>query len=766
MRIAWMAPPSLPNPPMNHPVLRLASFAAGALLWTLCAAAPVTPPTPADQRMLRLAELWRDVRFLHPELATGKVDWDTAMATSLPALQSATNGPQLHAALTQLMAPLRDASVLAAPSAPAPYVARDDTAAPVTWLPGEIALVRLHHAPTSGEAAALTAAYGDIAARARGVIVDLRPDEPGFVTESVVQQLIAQLIDSPVQLPAIRYRTHAGYRPQQGESSGNYTSGFDVAESELVLPTRKTRAVPLVFVTNIRRPPPMVALALQRRGQAWIVAQGGLWTPGMLTQYTAVIDKGVAVRFPLGELVYDDGSTGAFADATPPADEAAGPASPVVGLARNLLASGKRPGPAAAPRLAPMPVRMVEKPYEDMALPTLGWRQLAVIKLWAVMDAFFPYQEGMAQPLRASLPRYLREMETVDSPAQYALALQRMAATLEDSHVRLVSVELDKHLGTAWAWVPLVRAEGKIAVGRLNPDSAAAKAGLQGGDVVLRVDDEDAQLRARRLGELLGGSTPAGRDYRGVGNLLRGDADKPAVLEVERGDGQVRTVSLARVTMPANKSALAMPRTAAPPSPAAYRLLDARIGYANLSLLQPAQIAPMFEALEKTDSLILDMRGYPRGVWMQLAARLNVRKAKNGAAFSRPILSYRGKSNLQVFQAIPPTSAAPYQGKVIMLINETAISQAEHTAMFVAAAAPVTFIGAATAGANGDLTNTLLPGNVLVEFTGQNIHHVDGKPLQRVGIQPHIPSAPTLAGLRAGRDEVLERAIAFARDGK
>ncbi len=750
---------------MNHSLLRLAGFTASALLWTLCAAAPAAPLAPADQRMLRLAELWRDVRFLHPELATGKVDWDMAMATSLPALQSATTAPQLHAALTQLMAPIRDASVLAAPPEPAPYVVRDDAAAPVEWLPGDIALLRLHHAPSRAEEAAFAAAHGDIAARARGVIVDLRPDGPGFVAESVVQQLVAQLIDSPVQLPAIRSRTHAGYRAQQGEGSGGYTSGFEIPESELVLPARKTRAVPLVFVTNIRRSPPMVALALQRRGQAWIVAQGGLWAPGLLPQRTALIDKGVAVRFPLGELVYDDGSTGAYADATPPADGVAGPASPVVVLARGLLEGGKRPGPPAVPRLTQMPLRMADKPYEEMPLPTLGWRQLAVIKLWAVADAFFPYQEGMTQPLQASLPRFLREMETVDSPAQYALALQRMAATLEDSHVRLVSAELDKHLGMARVSVPLVRAEGKIAVAGLHPDSAAAKAGLQSGDVVLRVDGEDAQLRARRLGELLGGSTPAGRDHRGLGNLLRGDADKPAVLEIERA-GQVRTVSLARATMPANMSALTMPRTAAAASPAAYRLLDARTGYANLTLLQPAQIDAMFDALGQTDSLILDMRGYPKGVWLPLAARLNVRKAQSGVAISRPILSYKGKSNALFFQAIPPARFAPYQGKVIMLINETAMSQAEHTAMFVAAAAPVTFIGATTSGTNGDLTNTLLPGNVLVEFTGQDIRYPDGRPLQRVGIQPHIPSAPTLAGLRAGRDEVLERAIAFARDGK
>ena len=40
---------------------------------------------------------------------------------------------------------------------------------------------------------------------------------------------------------------------------------------------------------------------------------------------------------------------------------------------------------------------------------------------------------------------------------------------------------------------------------------------------------------------------------------------------------------------------------------------------------------------------------------------------------------------------------------------------------------------------------------------GHSAHHL-------VGVQPDVAAAPTIAGLRAGRDEVLERGIAVARD--
>ena len=75
----------------------------------------------------------------------------------------------------------------------------------------------------------------------------------------------------------------------------------------------------------------------------------------------------------------------------------------------------------------------------------------------------------------------------------------------------------------------------------------------------------------------------------------------------------------------------------------------------------------------------------------------------------------------------------------------------------------MTFIGTPTNGANGNVTNMVLPGNLFVSFTGQEVRHADGRRLQRVGVQPDITVKTTIAGIRAGRDEVLEAAIEYLR---
>jgi C-terminal processing protease CtpA/Prc len=101
---------------------------------------------------------------------------------------------------------------------------------------------------------------------------------------------------------------------------------------------------------------------------------------------------------------------------------------------------------------------------------------------------------------------------------------------------------------------------------------------------------------------------------------------------------------------------------------------------------------------------------------------------------------------------------------VIKLINEHTQSQAEDLALEFEAVTPIVFVGTPSAGADGDLRRLALAGSVTVTVTypGYELTRADGRQLQRVGVEPPIQVAPTVAGMRAGRDEVLERALAIA----
>jgi len=174
--------------------------------------------------------------------------------------------------------------------------------------------------------------------------------------------------------------------------------------------------------------------------------------------------------------------------------------------------------------------------------------------------------------------------------------------------------------------------------------------------------------------------------------------------------------------------------------------LPSGVGYVDLDRLQAGEVDKMFDTIKATPAVIFDMRGYPNGTAWSIAPRLTNKGNVVAALFRRPILEATslGDSELaesasySFAQRIPERQGDLYKGKVVVLINEDAISQAEHTCLFFEAATDVTFIGTPTAGANGDVTLMVLPGNLSISFSGHDVRHADGRQLQRVGIQPTI----------------------------
>jgi C-terminal processing protease CtpA/Prc len=99
---------------------------------------------------------------------------------------------------------------------------------------------------------------------------------------------------------------------------------------------------------------------------------------------------------------------------------------------------------------------------------------------------------------------------------------------------------------------------------------------------------------------------------------------------------------------------------------------------------------------------------------------------------------------------------------VAVLVDEVSQSQAEYTAMAFRAAGAIV-VGSTTAGADGNVSEIPLPGGLRSMISGIGVFYPDRSPTQRIGIVPDIEMRPTLAGIREGRDEVLEAAIEALR---
>jgi C-terminal processing protease CtpA/Prc len=105
-------------------------------------------------------------------------------------------------------------------------------------------------------------------------------------------------------------------------------------------------------------------------------------------------------------------------------------------------------------------------------------------------------------------------------------------------------------------------------------------------------------------------------------------------------------------------------------------------------------------------------------------------------------------------QRLPRSDKWKYKGRTVILIDERAISQAEHTGLFFEAANGTRFIGSPSSGTNGDVTSFSVPGGISISFSGQSVRHADGRQLQRIGLVPDVLTRPTIRGIQSGRDEV------------
>jgi C-terminal processing protease CtpA/Prc len=190
-----------------------------------------------------------------------------------------------------------------------------------------------------------------------------------------------------------------------------------------------------------------------------------------------------------------------------------------------------------------------------------------------------------------------------------------------------------------------------------------------------------------------------------------------------------------------------------------FRLLSDDVAYLKLSSVQAAQVASYTERAKATRGLIVDIRNYPSEFVVFVLGSLLVDQPTPFVRFTIGDLANPGAFHW----TNPPLSLTPqqphYSGKVVVLVDEVTLSQAEYTTMALRSAPRTTVVGSTTAGADGNVSDIPLPGGLRTMISGIGVFYPDKKPTQRVGIVPDVVVTPTIAGIRTDRDEVLEEGI-------
>jgi C-terminal processing protease CtpA/Prc len=404
-----------------------------------------------------------------------------------------------------------------------------------------------------------------------------------------------------------------------------------------------------------------------------------------------------------------------------------------------------------------------EKKYPESQYPSTGLRIVALYRFWNIIEYWYPYKYNLPVSWNRVLQDQVPYFLNASGPEDYAHAIRRLVAMIQDGHGYFLSYTSYRMDGNFYMPVRFKYIEQQIIVSSISHDSMAAAAGLAVGDIVESIDGVKAADIIRQKMPLTAGSNEPYRLYSICQNLNK-TTQSTTTLEINDG------VHLRKLTV-ANKFSM-QPLNQFVSSFTYQRdstlsLLKNNIAYLNMGkLLMENDSANLVKMVGESSGLIIDARqnaiedpNHPNVLGLLEELICN---GEQPYVFSTCQPDYAGVFKLAVDTA-PPFKPHPvrYNKPVVILINEEAMSIGEFMSMIFSKAPQAVLMGGPTAGADGPASNVFLPGNSYVMFTGTGIYWKDGGETQRVGIKPAITITPTIEGYRKNRDELLDKAIDY-----
>ncbi|MGB5162307.1 MAG: S41 family peptidase [Thermoanaerobaculia bacterium] len=371
-------------------------------------------------------------------------------------------------------------------------------------------------------------------------------------------------------------------------------------------------------------------------------------------------------------------------------------------------------------------------------------RLAAIIDAWNLFHHFYPYFDEIGVVWSAHLRPGLERAALDSDLPSFLETLRSFLGPLRDGHLNILHPQERRgfELSIEWDYI-----EGQLVV----TEAAASAGGLQAGDRVISIDGEPAATVLAASEPQAAGATEASRRLWALSDLSRGDRNEKVTLDIEAVSGERREVVLVRDRLYRSPSAAAG---------RSIRLVGDGIFYLDLHRLTDSAFEKALPKLVQADGLIFDMREHPTGT-ADLVIQHLIDRPVDSAQWNVPVL-WRPEPVESYFHTFG-WSLEPGQpnlgARAIFLTGPRAASYAETILAIVEHYGLGEIVGEPTGGTNGNVNYSRLPGGFTLAWTGMRVRKHDGSAHHGVGILPTVPASPTIAGIAAGRDEILERAI-------
>ncbi len=396
--------------------------------------------------------------------------------------------------------------------------------------------------------------------------------------------------------------------------------------------------------------------------------------------------------------------------------------------------------------------------------------------------------------------------ETNDTHARLLMGANETGFLRGTRYAPLRTKEIDSLRGKRYAPFQVRFIENKLTVTEYFKPKMKETAGLEIGDFITHINGKKIGYIIDSIKSYYPASNEAARMYYMAPDLLRSNNNSMHIVYHSSGNIKQKELTMYE------RSDLNMDE---PNSRLSYDSImigkDSEfIGYITLATIKDTEISHIKKSFKNAKGIIIDIRNYPSALvpfslgefftskrkpfakfttvnlnnpgefnfrsnmtylnyYAENSSRLNDSgKPKSGNStdsgefkfsFSVPLLNDKAENrdSSSDFETHKPENY--FQGKLVVIVNEATISQAEYTAMAFRAGDNTVIIGSQTQGADGNVSLIPLPGGIKTGISGLGVYYPDGRGTQRIGIVPDIEVKPTIDGIREGRDELLEKAI-------
>jgi len=384
-------------------------------------------------------------------------------------------------------------------------------------------------------------------------------------------------------------------------------------------------------------------------------------------------------------------------------------------------------------------------------MPPSGYDVVAgiadVVVAWNALQHFWPYWDSVSVDWSAELDAALRSALRDRSVGDHIATLQRLSAAAPDAHARVGCPGKDHQAMPPFA-VDVI--EGRIVV------TASADPQILRGDIVVSMNGRPASVQLNEYEALASGS-PQFRAVRARWRFGNGLPGSTLNLRVRRGDAELEVAVMRN------------DKTVSAASGPAIRRFDDGAYYVDLSRASMTEIDAAMAQFAAAPGIVFDLREPPK-VGHTILSHLLTRPddAKEWLRFPRVIRPDHGPTSIAGWDAEGwklPMLQPRIAGRVAFLIGPVTVSYGESIAGIIEHYRLGELVGSPTAGTNGNFAQIAEPSGCSSAFTGLRVTKPDGSRLHLLGFQPTIPATSTIAGVIAGRDEVLEKALAYVRTG-